>query len=283
MREIEAAQLAAQLVPLISDACGHMAVYYQPDVYQSLKDARSQETGISAQVMDILLENADVAVREHLPICQDTGLVTAYVTLGQDIHIDGSLVENIQKGVSQGYTKNHLRASAVDDPLFARHNTGDNTPAIIYTTVVEGDTFQIDLMAKGFGSENMSALKMLKPAEGLDGVRQFVLDTIKAAGPNACPPMVVGVGIGGTFDYSAYLAKKALLRPLSQSNPDPHYADLEQQLLREANKLNIGPMGLHGHTTVLKVQAEYYPTHIAGLPCAVNICCHACRHERIVL
>ena len=279
MREIE----AAQLVPLISDACGHMAVYYQPDVYQSLKDARSQETGISAQVMDILLENADVAVREHLPICQDTGLVTAYVTLGQDIHIDGSLVENIQKGVSQGYTKNHLRASAVDDPLFARHNTGDNTPAIIYTTVVEGDTFQIDLMAKGFGSENMSALKMLKPAEGLDGVRQFVLDTIKAAGPNACPPMVVGVGIGGTFDYSAYLAKKALLRPLSQSNPDPQYADLEQQLLREANKLNIGPMGLHGHTTVLKVQTEYYPTHIAGLPCAVNICCHACRHERIVL
>lgn len=279
MREIE----AAQLVPLISDACGHMAVYYQPDVYQSLKDARSQETGISAQVMDILLENADVAVREHLPICQDTGLVTAYVTLGQDIHIDGSLVENIQKGVSQGYTKNHLRASAVDDPLFARHNTGDNTPAIIYTTVVEGDTFQIDLMAKGFGSENMSALKMLKPAEGLDGVKQFVLDTIKAAGPNACPPMVVGVGIGGTFDYSAYLAKKALLRPLSQSNPDPQYADLEQQLLREANKLNIGPMGLHGHTTVLKVQTEYYPTHIAGLPCAVNICCHACRHERIVL
>lgn len=279
MREIE----AAQLVPLISDACGHMAVYYQPDVYQSLKDARSQETGISAQVMDILLENADVAVREHLPICQDTGLVTAYVTLGQDIHIDGSLVENIQKGVSQGYTKNHLRASAVDDPLFARRNTGDNTPAIIYTNVVEGDTFQIDLMAKGFGSENMSALKMLKPAEGLDGVRQFVLDTIKAAGPNACPPMVVGVGIGGTFDYSAYLAKKALLRPLSQSNPDPYYADLEQQLLREANKLNIGPMGLHGHTTVLKVQAEYYPTHIAGLPCAVNICCHACRHERIVL
>ena len=279
MREIE----AAQLVPLISDACGHMAVYYQPDVYQSLKDARSQETGISAQVMDILLENADVAVREHLPICQDTGLVTAYVTLGQDIHIDGSLVENIQKGVSQGYTKNHLRASAVDDPLFARHNTGDNTPAIIYTNVVEGDTFQIDLMAKGFGSENMSALKMLKPAEGLDGVKQFVLDTIKAAGPNACPPMVVGVGIGGTFDYSAYLAKKALLRPLSQSNPDPQYADLEQQLLREANKLNIGPMGLHGHTTVLKVQTEYYPTHIAGLPCAVNICCHACRHERIVL
>ncbi len=279
MREIE----AAQLVPLISDACGHMAVYYQPDVYQSLKAARSQETGISAQVMDILLENADVAVREHLPICQDTGLVTAYVTLGQDIHINGSLVENIQKGVSQGYTKNHLRASAVDDPLFARHNTGDNTPAIIYTNVVEGDTFQIDLMAKGFGSENMSALKMLKPAEGLDGVRQFVLDAIKAAGPNACPPMVVGVGIGGTFDYSAYLAKKALLRPLSQSNPDPHYADLEQQLLREANKLNIGPMGLHGHTTVLKVQTEYYPTHIAGLPCAVNICCHACRHERIVL
>ncbi|MDY3930827.1 MAG: fumarate hydratase [Erysipelotrichaceae bacterium] len=279
MREIE----AAQLVPLISDACGHMAVYYQPDVYQSLKDARSQETGISAQVMDILLENADVAVREHLPICQDTGLVTAYVTLGQDIHINGSLVENIQKGVSQGYTKNHLRASAVDDPLFARHNTGDNTPAIIYTNVVEGDTFQIDLMAKGFGSENMSALKMLKPAEGLDGVKQFVLDTIKAAGPNACPPMVVGIGIGGTFDYSAYLAKKALLRPLSQSNPDPQYADLEKQLLREANKLNIGPMGLHGHTTVLKVQAEYYPTHIAGLPCAVNICCHACRHERIML
>lgn len=279
MREIE----AAQLVPLISDACGHMAVYYQPDVYQSLKDARSQENGISAQVMDILLENADVAVREHLPICQDTGLVTAYVTLGQDIHINGSLVENIQKGVSQGYTMNHLRASAVDDPLFARHNTGDNTPAIIYTNVVEGDAFQIDLMAKGFGSENMSALKMLKPAEGLDGVKQFALDTIKAAGPNACPPMVVGVGIGGTFDYSAYLAKKALLRPLSQSNPDPHYADLEQRLLREANKLNIGPMGLHGHTTVLKVQTEYYPTHIAGLPCAVNICCHACRHERIVL
>lgn len=279
MREIE----AGQLVPLIRDACGRMNVYYQPDVMDALQQARKKETGISGQVMDILLENADIAAKEHLPICQDTGLVTAYVTLGQDVHINGPLAANIQRGVAEGYTRNYLRASAVSDPLFDRHNSGDNTPAIIYTNIVEGDTFTIDLMAKGFGSENMSALKMLKPAEGLDGVRKFVLDTIAKAGPNACPPMVVGVGIGGTFDYSAYLAKKALLRPLSQSNPDPRYAKLEDSLLNEANKLDIGPMGLHGHTTVLKVQTEYYPTHIAGLPCAVNICCHVCRHERIVL
>jgi fumarate hydratase subunit alpha len=232
----------------------------------------------------MLLENAEIAARESIPICQDTGLVTVYVQAGQEVHFTGgSLQKAIQQGVAESYTQNYLRASAVKDPLFDRSNTKDNTPALVYCDITEGDAVKIEITAKGFGSENMSRLAMLKPAEGLEGVKKFVIETIRLAGPNACPPMIVGVGVGGTFDYSAYLAKRALLRPISEGNPDPQYRALEEELAEKANALGIGPMGLHGRTTVLKISILSAPTHIAGLPCAVNICCHACRHREIVL
>ena len=234
--------------------------------------------------MEMLVENAELAAGENIPICQDTGLVTVYATLGQEVHlIGGSLNEAIQQGVREGYTENFLRASVVKDPLFDRSNTKDNTPAVIYTEIADGEEVKIELTAKGFGSENMSRIAMLKPAEGLDGVKKFVIDTIRLAGPNACPPMIVGVGIGGTFDYSAVLSKRALLRPMKEYNPDERYRALEEELEKQADQLKIGAMGLHGNTTVLKVSILSAPTHIAGLPCAVNICCHACRHREIVL
>ena len=267
----------------VADACKNMAFTYVPDILQKLKEGRANETGQrSVTAMDMLLENARIAEEEHIPICQDTGLVTVYAHVGQEIHFEGGLLNDaIQQGVARGYTENYLRASVVKDPLYQRVNTKDNTPAVIYTDLVEGDQLVLELTAKGFGSENMSRLKMLKPAEGEAGVRAFVLDTIRQAGPNACPPMIVGVGLGGTFDYSAVLAKRALLRDLSRPNPDPAYAKLEAELTEAANQLGIGPMGLHGRTTVLGIAIETAPTHIAGMPCAVNICCHACRHREV--
>lgn len=267
----------------VADACKNMAFTYVPDILQKLKEGRANETGQrSVTAMDMLLENARIAEEEHIPICQDTGLVTVYAHVGQEIHFEGGLLNDaIQQGVARGYTENYLRASVVKDPLYQRVNTKDNTPAVIYTDLVEGDQLVLELTAKGFGSENMSRLKMLKPAEGEAGVRAFVLDTIRQAGPNACPPMIVGVGLGGTFDYSAVLAKRALLRDLSRPNPDPAYAKLEAELKEAANQLGIGPMGLHGRTTVLGIAIETAPTHIAGMPCAVNICCHACRHREV--
>ncbi len=267
----------------VADACKNMAFTYVPDILQKLKEGRANETGQrSFTAMDMLLENARIAEEEHIPICQDTGLVTVYAHVGQEIHFEGGLLKDaIQQGVARGYTENYLRASVVKDPLYQRVNTKDNTPAVIYTDLVEGDQLVLELTAKGFGSENMSRLKMLKPAEGEAGVKAFVLDTIRQAGPNACPPMIVGVGLGGTFDYSAVLAKRALLRDLSRPNPDPAYAKLEAELKEAANQLGIGPMGLHGRTTVLGIAIETAPTHIAGMPCAVNICCHACRHREV--
>lgn len=280
MKEIK----VSKITDMVAEACGRMAVLYPQDILHKLEVCREVETGASREAMEMLVENAGIAVQEDIPICQDTGMVIAFVTIGQDVHLtDGSLKEAIDAGVRKGYTEHYLRASVVGDPLFDRINTKDNTPAVIYIDMVKGDVFHIDLLAKGFGSENMSAVKMLKPAEGREGVKQFVLDTIAKAGPNACPPMVVGVGIGGTFDYCAVLAKKALLHGVKEKNPDPSYAELEEELVNEANALRIGPMGLHGKTTVLNIAIESYPTHIAGLPCAVNICCHACRHERIEL
>lgn len=268
----------------VKTACGKIAVVYSSDILNSLKANRDKESGSSRVAMDMLIENAEIAERENIPICQDTGMVIIYVSIGQDVHLTGgSLNETIQKAVRDSYQDNYLRASVVDDPLFERINTKDNTPAVIYTSIVDGDEVVIEVMAKGFGSENMSAIKMLKPAEGIDGIRSFVLETIRNAGPNACPPMIVGVGVGGTFDYCAYLSKRALLHPLHERNKDPRYAKLEEELIEEANTLAIGPMGLHGKTTVLNVAIETFPTHIAGMPCAVNICCHACRHERVVL
>lgn len=268
----------------VKQACGKIAVIYPKDILASLKENREKESGSSKTAMDMLIENAEIAEKENIPICQDTGMAVVYLSIGQDVHLTGgSLREAVENGVRDGYTQNYLRASVVDDPLFERKNTKDNTPAIIYTSIVEGDEVVIEVMAKGFGSENMSAVKMLKPAEGVEGIRSFVLDTIRNAGPNACPPMIVGVGIGGTFDYCTYLSKRALFHPLNERNKDPRYAKLEEELIEKANALAIGPMGLHGKTTVLNVAIETFPTHIAGMPCAVNICCHACRHERVVI
>ncbi|MCR5794193.1 MAG: fumarate hydratase [Solobacterium sp.] len=281
MREID--------VKLVEDKvfeeCGRIAVQYDPGILEGFRKAYEEETDErSRAAVKMLLENAEIAEKERIPICQDTGLVIVWLKVGQEVHfVNGSLYEAVHNGVRRSYTENCLRASAVDDPLFDRKNTKDNTPAVIYTEITEGDRVVIELMAKGFGSENKSAVKMLTPAEGEEGVRAFVLDTIRNAGPNACPPFIVGVGIGGTFDSCAVLSKRALLRPLHEGNSDPRYRKLEDELLEAANRLKVGPMGFHGKTTALKVQIEYAPTHIAGLPCAVNMCCHVCRHAKAVI
>ena len=234
--------------------------------------------------MEMLVQNAQIAKEERIPICQDTGLAIVYLKIGQEVSlVGGSLYEAVNEGVRRGYTGHFLRASSVDDPIYDRVNTKDNTPAIIYTDIVDGDSVEVSVMAKGFGSENKSALKMLTPADGEQGVIDFVCETVAKAGPNACPPFVIGVGVGGTFDSCAVMAKKALLRPLSVSNSDLRYAHLEDHLLEKINGMKIGPMGFGGKTTALKVQIEYAPTHIAGLPVAVNMCCHVCRHGSEVI
>ena len=281
MREIDVKLIEDR----IFEECGRIAVQYDPGILQGFRKVYEAETDErSRAAVKMLLENAEIAEKEQIPICQDTGLVIVWLKVGQEVHfVNGSLYEAVNNGVRRSYTENCLRASAVDDPLFERKNTKDNTPAVIYTEITEGDQVVIELMAKGFGSENKSAVKMLTPADGEEGVRAFVLDTIRSAGPNACPPFIVGVGIGGTFDSCAVLSKRALLRSLDEGNSDPRYRKLEDELLEAANKLKVGPMGFHGKTTALKVQIEYAPTHIAGLPCAVNMCCHVCRHAKAVI
>ncbi len=274
-----------RITEAVRDICGKINCVYQPDVLEAIKKGRQQETSDrSIHVMDMLIDNASIAEREQTPICQDTGMVTVWLSIGQEVCLTGKYINDaVNDGVRLGYHDYYLRASIVNDPLFDRKNTTDNTPAVIYTNIVPGDTVHIQVMAKGFGSENKSAIKMLTPAEGIDGVKKFVTDTVRNAGPNACPPFVVGVGIGGSFDYCARLSKEALLRPLSASNPDERYRKLEDELLEEINALHIGPMGFHGNTTALKVQIAYAPTHIAGLPCALNMCCHVCRHGEVTL
>lgn len=280
MREIDTDEIRQALEEML----GHMAFVYPEDVHASLLEARENETGMSRDAMDMLVRNAEIAEKENIPICQDTGMVTVYIRLGQDVHLKGKpLRQAVNEAVGNSYTGNYLRASVVDDPLFERVNTKNNTPCVLYTDIVEGEEVAVEATAKGFGSENMSALGMLKPAQGTEGVKQFVLDTIQKAGPNACPPMTVGVGIGGTFDYAAVMAKKALCLGFAYRDEDARYNRLMDELMEEANELKVGPMGLHGNTTVLHINILHYPTHIAGLPVAVNICCHACRHERRVL
>ena len=247
------------------------------DVRAAIERARADEPWPAAQrSLGILLDNLSLAKERALPVCQDTGLACVFLELGQDVHIDGDLDDAVQAGIRKGYTEGYLRCSVVSDPL-RRVNTGDNTPGVLNVHLVPGDVCRLTVMPKGFGSENMSRLKMLTPAQGVEGVRQFVLDTVRAAGPNPCPPIVVGVGIGGTFDRVAALAKQALLRPLDQPNPDPYYADLERSLLDEINALGIGPQGFGGRTTALGCAIETAPTHVAGLPVAVNINCHVTR------
>ncbi len=254
------------------------------DVRNRIAIAQSCETNpVGRDILGKLLQNADIASSNAMPICQDTGMAVFFVTLGQEVHITGGgLTDAINEGVRQGYAEGFLRKSVVSDPI-RRGNTGDNTPAVIHYDVVPGDTLTITFAPKGFGSENMSAVKMCKPSEGMDGIINFVVDTVRRAGPNPCPPIVVGVGLGGTFEKCTQLAKHALTRTLGQPNPDPYYAELEQTLLQKINALDIGPQGFGGQTTALAVHVETYPTHIAGMPCSVNINCHVTRHETVIL
>lgn len=248
-----------------------------PDVINAIESAEKAETWDGAKrILSLLGDNVRIASEKTLPVCQDTGMACVFVELGQDVHIDGDFEEAVNNGVRRGYGEGYLRKSVVCDPL-RRVNTGDNTPALLTVKLTRGDKMRITVMPKGFGSENMSALKMLKPADGVEGVKNFVLETVEKAGANPCPPIIVGVGIGGSFDKAAYLAKHALLRPVDEPNPDEYYAALESELLDKINALGIGPQGFGGKTTALAVLIEAMPTHVAGLPVAVNISCHATR------
>ena len=248
-----------------------------PDVINAIERAEKAEPWDGAKrILSLLGDNVRIASEKTLPVCQDTGMACVFVELGQNVHIDGDFEEAVNNGVRRGYGEGYLRKSVVCDPL-RRVNTGDNTPALLTVKLTRGDKMRITVMPKGFGSENMSALKMLKPADGVEGVKNFVLETVEKAGANPCPPIIVGVGIGGSFDKAAYLAKHALLRPVDEPNPDEYYAALESELLDKINALGIGPQGFGGKTTALAVLIEAMPTHVAGLPVAVNISCHATR------
>ena len=254
------------------------------DISEALCNAqKNEESPVGKAVIAQLLENNKIAAEEKIPICQDTGMAVLFVEYGERVVIDGNFKEAVEEGVRRAYIGGYLRKSVVTDPVFDRVNTKDNTPAIIYTDIVEGDKIKILAGCKGFGSENMSQIKMLTPSAGIEGVKQFILDAVKYAGPNPCPPIVVGVGIGVTFEKAAQLAKKATLRPINTKNEDPRYAKLEDELIEEINKMGFGPAGLGGNTTAIGVNVETYPTHIAGMPVAVNICCHAARHKEAVI
>lgn len=280
MREIS----VKKLIDVVEKLCIDANLYLPEDVKKAIKTCRAcEDWDIANGVLDNIIENFEIAEREDVPICQDTGMACVFLEIGQDVHlVDGDLTEAINEGVRRGYEKGFLRKSVVKDPV-RRGNTGDNTPALIYTEIVPGDQVKITVGPKGFGSENMSALRMFKPSAGLQGIKDFILETVSAAGPNPCPPIVVGVGIGGSFDKAALLAKKALMRDLDSSNPDPYYADLEKEMLEKINLLGIGPQGFGGKTTAIGVNIETMPTHIAGMPCAININCHVTRHKTEVV
>ena len=277
MREIEVSKITDIVEKLCIEANEHLP----EDVKCAIKDCRACEDGeIAKGVLDNIIENFEIADSECVPICQDTGMACVFLEIGQDVHLTGgSLAEAVDEGVRRGYDKGYLRKSVVKDPV-RRGNTGDNTPAMLYTEIVPGEQIKITVGPKGFGSENMSRLYMLKPADGIEGIKEAILETVKLAGPNACPPIVVGVGIGGTFEKCALLAKKALTRELNSSSEIPYVKELEEEMLQKINDLGIGPGGLGGKVTALGVNIETYPTHIAGLPVAINICCHVNRHIR---
>ncbi len=280
MKTIDAKIITEEIKRMVIEAN-----YYLPkDVMQALKDAREKDDWkLSQDILDKIIENAKIADSERVPMCQDTGMVVVFVKVGQEVKIENGFIEDaINEGVRLGYEEGFLRKSVVGDPL-NRVNTKDNTPAVINYEIVPGDKLNLMVAAKGFGSENMSRLKMLKPSDGIEGVKEFILETVELAGPNPCPPIVVGVGLGGTFEKVTLLAKKALMRDLDKNNQDSFYADLEKEMLEKINALGIGPQGFGGKTTALKVNIEYFPTHIAGLPVAVNINCHATRHKEITL
>ena len=280
MREIE----VSRITDAVERMCISSNIHLPEDMKKAIHDARAQEEHPSAcYVLDRMVENYQIAEKEQIPICQDTGMACVFLEIGQDVHLTGGdLYEAVHEGVRRGYTKGYLRKSVESDPV-RRGNTKDNTPALITTEIVPGEQVTVTVAPKGFGSENMSALKMLKPSAGLDGIKEFILETVRKAGANPCPPIVVGIGIGGNFDHVALLAKKALLRPAASHHPDPFYASLEEELFQRINDLWIGPQGYGGRTTALAVNIETLPTHIAGLPCAVNISCHVTRHETEVI
>ena len=265
----------------VEQMCKEAAYQLPQDIYEALKKGReTEESPVGQVVLDQIIKNSEIARAEDRPICQDTGMTIIFLEVGQDVHFEGGdLTEAINKGVANGYVNGYLRKSVVAEPLFDRKNTQNNTPAIIYTKIVPGDQLKIELTCKGFGSENKGGIKMLVPADGVEGVKKAVLDIIQHASCNPCPPMVVGVGIGGTFEKAALLAKKATFRSIDTHNEDKRYADLEDELLQSINKMGFGPAGLGGTTTAIGVNIETYPTHIAGMPVAVNICCHAARHS----
>ena len=283
MEEIRAIS-AWQITQAVKELCIKANCFLNGDIACAMEEAMTGETYPPAkEIMQILQKNAQVAAEQCMAICQDTGMAVVYLAVGQDVHITGgALLDAVNQGVRLGYEEGYLRKSVVSDPL-RRRNTGDNTPAVVHTRIVPGREITIDVAPKGFGSENMSRLAMLNPSDGLDGVRAFVLETVKLAGPNPCPPMILGVGIGGTFEKVAELSKEALLVPLNEPNPDPYYAALEEELLSLVNATGIGPQGFGGKTTCLGVKIKAYPTHIAGLPVAVNVGCHVTRHKRAVL
>ncbi len=269
----------SEITQAVKEMCIEANYSLSPDMDQALQTARQEETSsLGRQILNQLRDNLKIAKEKDIPICQDTGMAVIFMEIGQEVHFEGgSLEEAIHEGVRQGYTQGYLRKSVVNDPCI-RENTRDNTPAVIHYEIKTGDSVRITVAPKGFGSENMSRVFMLKPADGINGVKEAVLTAVKDAGPNACPPLVVGVGIGGTFEKCALLAKKALTRPVNERSRIPYVKELEEELLRQINDTHIGPGGLGGTTTALAVNIDTYPTHIAGLPVGVNICCHVNRH-----
>ena len=281
MREID----CNLIIQNVKNLCIEANYNLPKDVETQICNCLQEETyEIAKTTLEDIKENFEIAKQGVFPICQDTGMACVFVEIGQDVHIiNGNLAEAINEGVRQGYAEGYLRKSIVDDAVFSRVNTKDNTPAVINYEIVPGDSLKITVAPKGFGSENMSKVKMLKPSDGVEGIKEFVIDTVKQAGPNPCPPLVIGVGIGGNFEKVALLAKKAMLRKVGTKNPDTRYANLEEELLNEINKLGIGPAGYGGKTTALSLNIENYPTHIAGMPAAVSICCHVARHKEVIL
>jgi len=278
MREIQASEISRK----VKEALLEISFHTPKATLERLKAALASEPSeVAKAALRDIIENREIASRERVPMCQDTGMAIVFVEIGQDVRIVGeSLKGAIEQGVREGYAG--LRKSVVAEPLFERKNTGDNTPAIVHIDLVEGDSLRLSIGAKGFGAENMSWARVLTPAEGVEGVKKEVLRVVEEAGPNACPPIVVGVGLGGDLEMAALLAKKALMRPMGSRNPDPRYTALEEELLKLVNKTGIGPQGLGGKNTALDVRIEYYPTHIAAIPIAVNLDCHLQRHQEII-
>ncbi len=274
-----------QVSKIIKDLCIKACIEANEDLLRAIEESeKKEESEVGKAVLQQLLQNAEIAREEGIPICQDTGFAVVFLEIGQEIVFEGGLLkEAVNRGVAAGYTEGYLRKSIIQDPITGPRNTGDNTPAILHLDLVPGDRLKISVLPKGGGSENMSRIKMMKPADGVEGIKGFVLETVKSAGANPCPPIIVGVGVGGTFDYVAYLAKKSLLRKIGQRSPDKRIAELEVEWLKEVNKLGIGPAGLGGRITALELFIEVFPRHIASYPAAVNIQCHAARAKTYIL